>query len=76
MTAWLNEKHHACKIELLEFELKQVQVEIELESRPLPWVEFQEKTALLHELRDNIARCKLQNQYFLAEDNKHPNYDI
>ena len=68
ITAWYNEKHHSCKISLIEFEIQQLKVEIELESGPLPWDEFQEKNSLLTELKDNILRFKAENELFLKEE--------
>ena len=68
MTLWMTEKHYDCKVKLLEFQLHELRTEIKLEKGPLPWAEYTELADLLTELRDNIARFKVDNDVFLKED--------
>ena len=76
MSIWLNEKYHSCTMQLLEFQLKAVRIEIELEKGPMQWIEFNRKTELLTELKDNILRFQVSNDVFLKEDNCSPYYNL
>ena len=67
MTIWLAEKHHATKAVLIEYQIKQLRLEIKMEAGPLPWIEYTECADLLTEIRDNIIRHKSENDVFLKE---------
>ena len=67
MNLWLAEKHHASKVTLLEFKIKQLRIEIKLEAGPLPWAEYTECADLLTEIRDNIVRFQSENDVFLKD---------
>ena len=76
MSIWLNEKYHSSHIQLLDFQLKQTRLEIELEKGPMAWVEFNQKSEILTELKDNILRFKVDNDVFLKEENCSPYYNF
>ena len=67
MNLWLTEKHHACHVLLLEFQIKQLKLEIKMEKGPQPWAEYRECVDILTEIRDNIARIKSDNDVFLKD---------
>ena len=76
MVLWYNEKHHSCHVQLLDFKIQQLQLEILLQKGPLPWVEFTEKTQLLTEIKDNIVRFQVANDIFLQEQHSSEYYNI
>ena len=76
MTIWLNEKHHACKVELLGLKLQQLRNEIKLEDGSKSWIEINEITELLVEIRDNMSRFQIANDVFLKKENCSEYYDL
>ena len=76
MSIWLNEKFHSCTTQVLEFQVQLLRTEIELEKGPLEWLEFNRKSDLLTELKDNILRFQIENDVFLKEDNCSPYYNL
>ena len=76
MTIWMNEKYHSCHVQLLEFKLKQLRTEIELEKGPMEWLAFNRQSDYLTELKDNILRFEVANSTFLKEENCSPYYNL
>ena len=63
-------------MQLLDFHLKATRIEIELEKGPMQWIDFNRKTELLTELKDNILRFRISNEVFLKEENCSPYYNL